>query len=58
LWYKTAGLSFYPDKSSLLHGTIRNIETMSTLNFSSAKVLSALLLTGLVALLGCSTSEQ
>jgi len=30
---------------------------MSTLNFSSAKVLSALLLTGLVALLGCSQAH-
>jgi outer membrane protein TolC len=57
LWCNTAGLSFYPDKSSLQRGTADNIESVSTLNFSSTKALSALLLTGLVALLGCSQAH-
>jgi outer membrane protein TolC len=57
LWYKTAGLSFYPDKSSHERGTADSIEAMSTLNFSNTKVLSAFLLTGLVVLLGCSQAH-
>ena len=57
MWCKTAGLSFYPDKSSRLGGTKDKIEVVSTLNCRNTKVLSAFLLAGLAALLGCTQAR-
>jgi hypothetical protein len=57
LWCKTAGLSFYPDKSSLWRGTADNIETDEHLELQPHQSSIRFLLVGLVLLLGCSQAH-